>query len=55
MGNKQGSYDELLQETKELLMQRTGKKISKMKFTKEYLRNDSYGFLSLEMFRILWT
>jgi hypothetical protein len=27
MGNKNGTYDTLSQETKELLMQRTGKKI----------------------------
>lgn len=27
MGNKNGSYDSLMAETKELLMQRTGKKI----------------------------
>ncbi len=27
MGNKNGTYDTLLDETKELLMQRTGKKI----------------------------
>jgi hypothetical protein len=27
MGNKNGTYDTLMQETKELLMERTGKKI----------------------------
>ncbi len=39
MGNKNGTYDTLLEETRELLMQRTGKKICviifrRLKFSK---------------------
>jgi len=34
MGNKNGTFDTLTEETKEILMQRTGKKIFSKQFTK---------------------